>query len=81
MHAKSSTAHARALNTLDELLTTKEAATFLHLHPTTLHSWRRKPVKQPRFHKVGGRYYYKISDLEQFINECAVDQAYEEDFV
>lgn len=53
-----------------ELIDEKEASGYLNLSPKTLQAWRSaKKKKQPRYHKLGRRVYYKYSDLDDFITE------------
>lgn len=46
-------------------LTPKQAAARIKYSLKTLEAWRRER-KNLRFHKVGGRVYYNISDLDTF---------------
>jgi hypothetical protein len=46
-------------------LTPKQAAPRIKYSLKTLEAWRRTGKNLP-FHKVGGRIYYNISDLEAF---------------
>ena len=50
------------------LMTTGEAAEFLHLAPQTLNSWRcTRRVRLP-FLKIGSRAVrYRLSDLERYL--------------
>lgn len=48
-------------------LTTREAARYLRLQPTTLERWRSRG-SGPRYRKYGGRVVYTREDLEAFAN-------------
>ena len=50
----------------DGRLTRREAARFLGLQPKTLAMWAME-YKGPRSHRVGGRCFYYIDDLEAFV--------------
>lgn len=59
-------------------LTAYEAADYIGLHYNTLCEWRRDPNRrigkdQPRYHKRGGRYYYTVKDLDDYLNGCAIN--------
>lgn len=53
-------------------LTTDEAAALLGLQTQTLHNWRHMR-KGPRYHKLGRRVVYLLTDLEIFMESCAVN--------
>lgn len=48
---------------------TREAAEMLGFSPMTLAVWRCKG-RGPKWHKIGGRVKYRLSDIENFLNEC-----------
>lgn len=48
----------------------QNAATFLGLAPKTLAEWHRLG-KGPTSRKVGGRRFYMLADLQQFVSEAA----------
>jgi excisionase family DNA binding protein len=47
-------------------LTRKKAAEYLGYHPGTLDKWASKGINL-KYHMVGGRVYYDIADLEEFL--------------
>lgn len=47
-------------------LTTKQAAAYLRLMPSTLENWR-SAGDGPVFHKLGGRIYYTRTDLQAWV--------------
>ena len=50
------------------LLTEKQAASRLHIAPTTLKAWRATGrVVQPPHRKIGGAVRYAQDDIERFI--------------
>ncbi len=51
---------------LAELLTTKQAADLLNVHPVTLAQYRVDNVG-PTYVKIGRRVFYRRKDLEAFI--------------
>ncbi len=51
---------------MDEVLTTKQAAAFLHLSPGTLQNWRSEGVG-PKFHHVRRKVRYFKQDLMEFV--------------
>lgn len=53
------------------LLNRRDAAVYLGVSASTLARWAMLRVG-PSFHKLGGRVLYRISDLDQFIAQCAV---------
>ncbi|MET4807497.1 helix-turn-helix domain-containing protein [Limibacillus sp. MBR-115] len=53
--------------TPDGRLTAKEAARFLGHEPKTLANWRCQG-KGPQPRKVGGRVFYRLEDLQAFVN-------------
>ena len=55
-----------ASGAISPFLTTKLAAAFLGLKPSTLERWRSKG-EGPVFHKIGGRIYYTRADLDAWI--------------
>lgn len=52
----------------DRLLTTAEAAAFLTLKKQTLNKWRMNG-EHLRFVRVGRAIRYRLSDLQQFIED------------
>jgi len=54
-------------NDLGRFLSRKEAATWLGLKPGTLATWALDPTHELNFYKVGGRVYYELSDLKEFL--------------
>ncbi len=57
---------AVASGPVSPFLTTRQAAAYLRLQPCTLESWRSEG-EGPVFHKLGGRAYYKLADLDSWI--------------
>jgi hypothetical protein len=55
-----------------ELLTEKEISPLLRLNVKTIQQWRQLK-RGPRFVKLGGRIFYRRSDVEDFINRNVVD--------
>jgi excisionase family DNA binding protein len=49
-----------------QLLTTAEAATYMRLKPQTLAKWRSHG-KGPDFVRMGGNVYYRLTELDQYI--------------
>lgn len=54
------------------LLTTKEAAAFLRTTPMTLYRWRSKKSGYLPYVKIGAKVFYRLKDLEDFINSNVV---------
>lgn len=50
------------------LLTTPEAATFLNIKPSTLEQQRWNGTG-PKFVKIGRNCRYRLSDLQEYVNE------------
>lgn len=64
-----------ALQEWEESLTrvlTPEAARIVKTTPTTMRNWRKAGVG-PRYLKIVGRYWYRISDLREFIDAGIVE--------
>lgn len=57
-----------AASTTTQNLTTPEAAEYLGLKPGTLEIWRWAG-KGPKYLKLGRACRYRLSDLENFVNE------------
>lgn len=55
-----------ASGTASPFLTTAQAAAYLRLKPCTLERWR-SDGGGPAFHKLGGRAYYKLADLDAYV--------------
>lgn len=53
------------------LLTEKQAAAYLHLHPKCLGIWRMRG-KGPAFYKLGRSVRYRKGDLEKWLEQCRV---------
>ncbi len=57
------------MTTTSELLTTREAAAFLKLCPTSLRRWRRLGIG-PQWLKIGPRAVrYSRADLDQYLSD------------
>lgn len=52
-----------------ELLTTDEAARFLHVQRNTLEIWRSTHRVRIPFVKLGGAVRYRRQDLEKFVRD------------
>lgn len=50
------------------LLSVTEAAEYLGLKKRTLDIWRSTKQREIPFQKVGGRIFYRLDDLDDFIN-------------
>lgn len=55
-----------------QLLTTKEAATFLGVTETTLRRWRSEGVVKVPYVKIGGRVRYSLPALESYVKAHTV---------
>src|SRR5262245_6986650 len=55
----------------DQLLTQEQAATHIGVKPPTLASWRHYG-KGPSYIKVGRSCFYKMADVEHWLNEQAI---------
>jgi hypothetical protein len=59
--------------TPEPLLDTERAGKFLgDFHLKTMMRWRARGVG-PRYIKMGGRVFYRVSDLEEFLAASVVD--------
>lgn len=60
---------------MDIHLTTKQAADYLNVPPSTLTTWRCTKRVQIPFFKLGGNVRYKKSDLDAFVaaHTCSVE--------
>jgi predicted site-specific integrase-resolvase len=56
-----------------DLITPTEAAAYLHVAASTLARWRMYG-SGPRYLKLGGRVFYRPSDLNRFIENSLRDQ-------
>jgi excisionase family DNA binding protein len=62
----------RASNPSDgALLTERQAAAYLRLHPKCLGIWRMQK-KGPAFYKLGRAVRYRRSDLDKWLEQCRV---------
>jgi len=55
---------------MERLLTSKEAAEYLNIHPKTLAAHARKG-KVPAIH-MGGRWRFRVSELNQWLDKQKV---------
>jgi hypothetical protein len=55
-----------------QLLNPREAADFLHLTEGTLEVWRSTKRYALAYHKIGGRVYYDIDDLIEWLRSRKV---------
>ena len=53
----------------NDLLTTEEAAEYLHLSPRTLERYR-VTGEGPKYLKVGRRVFYRRGDLDRWLDSC-----------
>lgn len=53
------------------LLTSKEACQLLGVEEVTLILWRHKK-KGPDYLKIGGNVRYRLKDIENYLDNCAV---------
>ena len=51
----------------DELLTTKEVASYFKVDRATLYRWRKLDTS-PRYYNLNGKVMYKRSDLNRFLS-------------
>lgn len=58
--------HVRVIVAPDGRLSRKDAAAYLSLSPRTLANWQGRGLG-PRSHRVGGRRFYYLSDLQAFV--------------
>ncbi|WP_373043981.1 helix-turn-helix transcriptional regulator [Vulgatibacter sp.] len=56
------------------LLTTEQVAELLQLAVGTLHTYRCRGTRGPRFLKVGGRVRYRLSDIKEYVASGGVSQ-------
>jgi hypothetical protein len=56
-------------NVIQKLVSEKEACKILDCRPNTLAVWRTNKRYNLPFYKIGRLVKYKISDLEEFIQE------------
>ena len=57
------------------LVASVPAARKLHSSPATLSTWRSLG-KGPKYVKIGGRVFYRLGDLDAFIDASVVDPAH-----
>lgn len=60
---------------LKDRVLTPAAAKYIGVTPPTLTAWRLAGTAGPRYYKIGKRTFYTISDLDAFIDSCAVEPA------
>lgn len=65
-NASSQLHHVRVIVAPDGRLSRRDAAAYLSLSPRTLANWQGRGLG-PRSHRVGGRRFYYLSDLEAFV--------------
>lgn len=58
-------------NQIQKLFDVKTAATILSVSKPTI--WRLKKSGQLKYHRIGDRILFSESDLQTFIDLCAVD--------
>ena len=46
--------------------TTKEAASYAHIHIVTLYRYIKKSRRKPRFHRVGKQYRFPIEEFKEW---------------
>jgi hypothetical protein len=47
-----------------------DAAKELHRHPQTLRVWRRDGSVRLKYLRIGGRYYYRKTEIQRFLQSC-----------
>jgi hypothetical protein len=65
-NARNQLHHVRVIVAPDGRLSRRDAAAYLSLSPRTLANWQGRGLG-PRSHRVGGRRFYYLSDLEAFV--------------
>lgn len=55
------------MNVTKDKLTPKQAAEILDCHPNTLANWRSTGKYKLKYLKIGGRVYYRQSDLDAWL--------------
>jgi hypothetical protein len=61
---------SQALSGIKGRLTREDAAAFLGFTPKTMAEWQSKGLG-PKSHKIGGRRFYYVTDLESFLQQEA----------
>jgi excisionase family DNA binding protein len=56
----------------NSMLTTKEAAEFLGIRPSTLNVWRSSGTVNVPYIRVGTAIRYRLSDLEEYVSKRRV---------
>ena len=56
----------------NSMLTTKEAAEFLGIRPSTLNVWRSTGTVNVPYIRVGTAIRYRLSDLEEYVSKRRV---------
>ena len=54
-------------NRISDLLTPRQVAEMLHTSPEVLAQWRYRKVYPLRYVKVGRRVFYRVEDVQKFI--------------
>ena len=57
------------MNSLDDLLSTRQAAKVLAIKPSTLVLWRSNARVRLPYVRIGGAIRYRVSDLLRLIDE------------
>ena len=55
----------------DPLMQEAEAAQYLGMKSSTLRQWRYQ-ARGPAYHKFGSRVFYRVSDIERFMEQSRV---------
>lgn len=58
----------------NDLIPANEAALFLRIKPKTLANWRSTGIVEIPYIKIGGKVIYRMSDLEEFLNNNRIDK-------
>ena len=55
-----------------DLLTREEASAYLRVPLGTLDNWRSNRIVRLPFYKLGGRVFYRLPELDDFLQRCRV---------
>lgn len=66
------TAMSKIIENPDKTMTTTQAAEYIGVSKATLDCWRSTKRRVIKFYKIGRNVRYKRSDLDEYIESCAV---------